>query len=139
MASRTRLATTRRARYGTVVRPTKVASRSAADARMTVPQTLPASRDTVENNAAAKARVSPTIASRNRTHTCDSPNHEKRDGAAGCETFCVLAKVTVSPVSAECLYQHMMTGGRGEVTEDIASGSIYETETKSLRDLSCPW
>jgi len=30
----------------------------------------------------------------------------------------------------------MMTATR-EVTEDIASGSIYETETKSVRDLSC--
>src|SRR5580692_4773516 len=36
---------------------------------MTVAQTLPASRDTVENKAVAKARPSPTSASRNLTQT----------------------------------------------------------------------
>src|SRR5208283_706571 len=73
MASRSRAATTRRARYGTVVRPTNVASRRAADARTIVPQTLPDSRETVENSAAANASTRPTIATRKRTQTSGIP------------------------------------------------------------------
>lgn len=64
-----RAAAARRARYGTVVSPTMVASTRAAEARMSVAQRLPDSRETVENSAAANARKSPTIASKNRTHT----------------------------------------------------------------------
>src|SRR5882672_6072949 len=73
MASRTRAATTRRARYGTVVNPTIVASRRAAEARITVVQTLPDSRATVEKRAAVKASIKPTIATKNRTHTWEMP------------------------------------------------------------------
>src|SRR5436190_13793919 len=50
-----------------------VASSSAAEARMIVVQILPDSRETVENSAAPNASTSPTIATRNRTHTCDNP------------------------------------------------------------------
>ena len=39
---------------------------------MIVPQTLPDSRDTVENSAAANASTSPTIATRNRIQTSGS-------------------------------------------------------------------
>src|SRR5258708_20726419 len=56
------------------------ASRRAHEARMTVVQTLPDSRATVENRAAEKARIKPTIATRNRTHTWESPM-EKRGWA----------------------------------------------------------
>ena len=47
---------------------------------MTVAQTLPASRDTVENNAVANARPRPTSASRNLTQTSAEPdcNHWAR-------------------------------------------------------------
>src|ERR1700704_3985090 len=82
MASRSRAATTRRARYGTVVSPTMVASRRAAEARITVVQTLPDSRATVEKRAAEKARISPTIATRKRTQTWERPK-EKRDAPEG--------------------------------------------------------
>ncbi len=51
-----------------------MASNKAADARMTVPQTLPDSRATVEKSAVAKASARPTMANRNRTQTCDSAN-----------------------------------------------------------------
>src|SRR5271165_2614784 len=60
---------TRRARNGTLTSPTKVASTSEVEARMMVAQRLPASRDTVEKSAAAKASPSPTSASRNLTQT----------------------------------------------------------------------
>ncbi len=50
--SRRRSTATRRARYGTVTSPTRVASTREVEARMTVAQTLPASRETVENSAA---------------------------------------------------------------------------------------
>src|ERR1700721_2650429 len=64
-----RSAATRRARYGTVTSPTKVASTSEVDARITVAQTLPASRETVEKSAEPKAKPRPTSASKNLTQT----------------------------------------------------------------------
>src|SRR5579884_152868 len=67
-ASRTRFAPTRRARYGTVPRPTATAISRANDAKTTVPITLPASRAAVEKIAAAKAAISPTAAPKKRTH-----------------------------------------------------------------------
>src|SRR5205814_4597247 len=57
-----------------------VASSSAAEARMIVVQMFPDSRETVENNAAPKASTSPTIATRNRTHTCDNPIRGSSNG-----------------------------------------------------------
>ena len=45
--------------------PDQVATTSEVEARITVAQTLPASRETVENKAAPKARPRPTKASRN--------------------------------------------------------------------------
>src|SRR5438477_593949 len=49
--------------------PTNAASRSEAEARMMVVQRLPASRDTVENSAVAKAKPRPISASRNLSQT----------------------------------------------------------------------
>jgi hypothetical protein len=72
-----------------VVKPTKVANNNAAEARITVPQTLPDSRATVEKRAVAKAIVSPTIANRKRTQTFDNPKRGKRRSAAGCGPFII--------------------------------------------------
>src|SRR5271157_1031518 len=85
---------------------------------MTVPQTLPASRDTVENSAAPKASIKPTIASRNRTQTCESPNRGKRDGAEFCGLFCVRSEITGLSLAGRCFCQHMTAERRVEVTED---------------------
>src|ERR1700686_3926544 len=77
---------TRRARYGTVTSPTNVASTSDVEARITVAQTLPASRETVENNADAKATPKPTSASRNLTQTsaaADCSHCARRPGTEG--------------------------------------------------------
>src|ERR1700693_5294165 len=60
---------TRRAKYGTVTKPTKVARTSEVEARITVAQTLPASRETVEKSAEPKAKPKPKSASRNLTQT----------------------------------------------------------------------
>src|SRR5271163_1406010 len=80
MALRTRLATTRRARWGTVVSPTKVARSNEAEARMMVPQRLPASRDAVEKRAVAKARARPTMARRNRIQICGKRMVFRKEG-----------------------------------------------------------
>src|ERR1700730_11682445 len=64
-----RTTATRRARYGTVTSPTKEASTSEVEARITVAHRLPASRETVEKSAVAKAIPRPTRASRNLTQT----------------------------------------------------------------------
>jgi len=72
-----------------------VPTKSAADAITRVPQRLPASRSTVENIAAPKASISPTMASRKRTQTCESPSQE-RDASAGCGIFDVLWEITES-------------------------------------------
>src|SRR5579864_625974 len=48
---------------------TSVTRTSETDARMTVAQRLPASRDTVENKAEAKASPNPKSASKNLIHT----------------------------------------------------------------------
>src|ERR1035437_2335895 len=87
---------------------------------MTVPQTLPASRDTVENSAAAKATIKPTMANRNRTQTCASPRRGKRDAAESCGLFCVGSGITGFSGTGRCFCQHMTAERRGEVTEDIA-------------------
>ena len=116
MAPRTRLATTRRAKYGTVVSPTKVASSSASDARNTVPQTLPASRETVEKRAAPKASNRPARASRNRTQTRDRLSQGKR--AAICGLGWVPGKIWSSPMREPVLYQHMTPNEIEEVTEE---------------------
>jgi hypothetical protein len=80
-----------------------------------VPHTLPASRDTVEKSAAAKASVSPTRANRNRTQTCDSRNHGKRETKDDCELSLQLSEFTVRLI---VIYQHMAALGRVEVTEE---------------------
>src|SRR2546421_13111142 len=66
---------TRRARYGTVISPTSVASNRETEARMTAAHTFPASRDTVEKSAAANAIPKPTSARKNFT---------QRSAAADC-------------------------------------------------------
>src|SRR5215831_1577987 len=72
-ASRTRVASTRRARYGTVARPTKVASKRATEARITVASTFPESRDAVEKIAAAKANARPKAAAKKRSQAPELP------------------------------------------------------------------
>ena len=52
-----------------MIRPTSVAITSEVDARMRVAQRFPASREIVENKAAANANPSPTRASKNLTQT----------------------------------------------------------------------
>ena len=51
---------------------------AAWDARMIVPQMLPDSPETVEKSAAPKARTRPTIATRKRTQTSESPKRSAR-------------------------------------------------------------
>src|ERR1700677_2313343 len=70
---------TRRARYGTVVKPTITASSRAAEASTRVAHRFPDSRDTVEKSAAAKARTKPTIASRKRSQTSGISRCRKRE------------------------------------------------------------
>src|SRR5581483_11063652 len=60
---------TRLARYGTVTSPTRVASTKEVEARMSVAQRFPASRETVEKSAAPNASPNPTRDSKNFTHT----------------------------------------------------------------------
>src|SRR5580692_4198232 len=81
---------TRRARYGTVVKPTITASRRAADASTRVAQRFPDSRDTVEKSAAAKARTRPTIASKKRTQTSGISRCRKRENRWTTESCGVL-------------------------------------------------
>src|SRR5581483_7084656 len=69
---------TRRARYGTVVMPTKAAMISAADARILDDQTLPASLAMLENSAAANAKRSPASARKKRSHTSPPLVSQKR-------------------------------------------------------------
>src|SRR5581483_8966405 len=52
-----------------VINPTRVARTSEVEARITVAQRFPASREMVENRAEAKARARPTRDSRNLTQT----------------------------------------------------------------------
>lgn len=89
---------------------------------MIVPQTLPASRDTVEKSAAAKASVSPTMASRKRTQICDSPSQRKRDPAKACGLVCADAEIalliSLFSSAVRCCYQNMTTQRRVEVTEE---------------------
>src|SRR5437016_10205154 len=87
-ASRTREAATRWARYGTVVRPTMVASSNAIEAKINVAQRLPDSRETVENIAAPKASANPAIASRKRTHTSGICNFNQRGSRSSAEDTC---------------------------------------------------
>src|SRR5580692_5956484 len=82
---------TRRARYGTVIKPTITASTSAADASTKVAQRFPDSLDTVEKSAAPKARVKPTIAIRKRTHTSGISRCRKRENRWIAEDSGVLA------------------------------------------------
>src|SRR5580658_6799882 len=82
---------TRRARYGTVVKPTITASKRAADASTRVAQRFPDSRDTVEKSAAAKARIRPPIASKKRTHTSGISRRRKRENRWTTESRGVLA------------------------------------------------
>src|ERR1700736_1616354 len=77
---------TRRARKGTASSPTNAASTSEVEARIIVARILPASRDTVEKSAEAKARPRPTRASKNLTQTSlvpDCSHCTKRLGADG--------------------------------------------------------
>src|ERR1035441_7485583 len=62
---------------------------------MRVPQTLPASRVTVENSAVANASIRPTMASRNRTQTCESPSRGKRGEAEFCGLVGVRSAITL--------------------------------------------
>src|SRR5438270_12228608 len=63
--SRMRSTATRRARYGTVTRPTSVAITKDVEARITVVQRFPASRETEEQRAVAKASPKAINAHRN--------------------------------------------------------------------------
>src|ERR1700675_4612431 len=77
---------TRRAKYGTVTKPTKVARTSEVEARITVAQTLPASREIVEKSAEPKASPRPRSASKNLTQTsaeADCSHRASRLGADG--------------------------------------------------------
>src|SRR5580704_19047142 len=88
---------TRRARYGTVVRPTITANKRAADASTRVAQRFPDSRDTVEKSAAPKARTNPTIASKNRTQTSGILMCRKRENRWTTESCEVLACFMADP------------------------------------------
>ena len=107
-----------------MVNPTKAASNSAVDARMMVPQRLPDSPNIVEKSAAPKASPNPKMASRNRTQTCESLSG-RRDTAEG-GLVCVRSEITLLirllSGAVGCLYQHMTTGRRVEVTEETLAG-----------------
>src|SRR5215467_2904393 len=67
-----RAAATRRARKGTVSRPTIKARNNAVTAKMAVAMELPRSRATDENTAAVNANPSPATAIKNRCHASRS-------------------------------------------------------------------
>src|SRR5215470_2861634 len=71
-ASRRRDATTRLARYGTVMTPTAPARSNAVEANSAVAATLPDSRAMVERMAAIKAKPKPRSAIRNRSQASAS-------------------------------------------------------------------
>ena len=85
-----------------MVRPTKVASNNAADAKMIVPQRLPDSPRIVENSAAPKASISPTMANRNRTHICESASCGKRGAIEGCRLGWVRSGINAFSYAGRC-------------------------------------
>jgi len=104
-----------------VVSPTKVARSNEAEARMMVPQRLPASRDAVEKRAAAKASVRPTRASRNRIQIWDSPIvFRKDDGDEGRVRVSLAEMALLSRMAPLCwagANRIWLRDGLGEVTE----------------------
>lgn len=93
---------------------------------MIIPQMLPASRATVENRAEAKASISPMIASRNRTQTCESPNRGKRGAMEVCGLVCVRSEIPLLirllSGAGRCFCQDMTAEARVEVTEETLIG-----------------
>ena len=81
---------------------------------MMVPQRLPDSLNIVEKRAAPKASIRPTMASRNRTQTCESPKG-KRDAVECCALVGVGSEIRLPITSlsgaGRCFCQHMRAAG----------------------------